>query len=59
MKLKEFIEYLENFDLEKEIIFFELSDLYDIMLIGIDEDEESVCVNIKNITRGKTKDPLQ
>lgn len=59
MKLREFIDYLEGFDQDKELIFFELSDLYDIMLIGIDEDEDSVCINIKNIQRGKPEDPLQ
>lgn len=55
MKVKDFIEYLEEFDQEKEITFFEISDLYDIMLIGIDSDNENVYVNIKNLARGEPK----
>jgi hypothetical protein len=58
MKLKKLIEYLEEFDQEKEIVFFEISDLYDIMLIGIDEDEDKVYINIKNLERGKPEEPV-
>lgn len=59
MKVKEFIEYLEEFNQEKEIVFFELSDLYDIMLVGIDSDSKHVYVNIKNLMRGEPKEPIQ
>lgn len=59
LKLKRFKEYLENFDEESEIIFFEISDLYDIMLIGIESDEDTVTINIKNMLRGKKKELIQ
>ena len=59
MKVKEFIAYLEEFNQEKEIVFYELSDLYDIMLVGIDSDGDNVYINIKNLVRGEPKEPIQ
>jgi hypothetical protein len=59
MKVKEFIKHLEEFNQEKEIVFYELSDLYDIMLVGLDSDGEHVYVNIKNLMRGEPKEPIQ
>ena len=59
MTVNQFIKYLEEFNQEKEIVFFELSDLYDILLVGIDSDNKNVYVNIKNLMRGETKEPIQ
>lgn len=56
MKLKTLIEYLEQFDEEKDIIFYEISDLYDIMFVGIDEGPDNVYLNIKNLQRDKKKE---
>lgn len=53
MKVKKLIEYLEEFDQDKEIELFELSDYYDTVLIAIKEDEERVILNIKNIIRNE------
>lgn len=55
MTISQFIKYLKEFDQEKEIIFFELSDLYDIMLVGIESDDKCVYVKIKNLARGEPK----
>ena len=59
MTVKDFIEYLEEFEQNKEIVFFEISDLYDILLIGIDADSKNVYVNIKNMVRGEPEEPIQ
>ena len=59
MTVKEFIEYLKEFEQNKEIVFFEISDLYDMMLVGIDADSKNVYVNVKNMIRGEPKEPLQ
>ena len=57
--VNQFIKYLEEFNQEKEIVFFELSDLYDIMLIGIESDDKHVYINIKNLARGEPKETIQ
>lgn len=59
MTVNQFIKYLEEFNQEKEIVFFELSDLYDIMLVGLESDDKHVYVNIKNLMRGEPKEPIQ
>ena len=55
MKVKELIEYLEEFNQEKEVIIYELSDLYDTMLAGLESDDKHVYINIKNLIRGEPK----
>jgi len=59
MKIKRFIEILSDYDGEKEIGFFEISDLYDTMMIALSEDDDAVYINIKNLERGKKKTVLQ
>jgi hypothetical protein len=55
VKVKELIEYLEEFNQEKEVIIYELSDLYDTMLAGLEADDKHVYINIKNLIRGEPK----
>jgi uncharacterized protein YqgQ len=55
VKVKELIEYLKEFNQEKEVIIYELSDLYDTMLAGLESDDKHVYINIKNLIRGEPK----
>jgi uncharacterized protein YqgQ len=53
VKIKTLIAYLEEFDDDQEIVFYELSDLYDTVLLRIKEDYASneVVFQIKNIPK--------
>lgn len=51
MKVKALMEHLENFDPDQEIIFFELSDFYDTIFLGICEKDGKVEITVKNIQR--------
>jgi hypothetical protein len=55
MKLGRFIEILEDFDPELEISFFEISNMYDTMMIDISEDFDGVVISIKNLKRNYDK----
>lgn len=51
MKVKAFIEHLQDFDLEQEIVFLELGGLYDIILLTISEKDDKVEIVVKNIPK--------
>jgi hypothetical protein len=51
MKVKALIERLEEFDPDQEIIFFELSDFYDTIYLGMCEKNDKVEITIKNVQR--------
>lgn len=53
MKVKTLIAYLEEFDEDQDVVFYELSDLYDTVLLRIKEDYASneVVFQIKNIPK--------
>jgi hypothetical protein len=51
MKVKTMIEYLEDFDPEQEVVFLELSHLYDIMFLGISEHNDKVEISIKTVEK--------
>lgn len=56
MKVKEFIRHLKKYDENKEIMIYELSDLYDSVLLAIDDDDDHVILNIKNYPKDNNKD---
>lgn len=51
MKVKAFIEHLQDFDPEQEIVFLELGDFYDIILLAISERDDKVEIVVKNIPK--------
>lgn len=58
MKLKELIEYLEDFDPDKEVSFEDSTELYDFTLLSISENPKKIKLTIKTTTR-KDKDFYQ
>lgn len=58
MKLREFIEHLEDFDPDKDIAFEDSTGLYDFILLSISESTKQVKLTIKTVTK-KDKDFFQ
>jgi hypothetical protein len=56
MKVKAFIEHLQDFDPEQEIVFLELGGLYDIILLAISERDDKVEIVVKNIFKEEEKE---
>jgi hypothetical protein len=56
MKVKAFIEHLQDFDPEQEIVFLELGGLYDIILLAISERNDKVEIVVKNIFKEEEKE---
>lgn len=56
MKLKTFIELLEDFDQEKEVDFFELSGLYDTVFLGVNEKQGKISITLKNVYKDSEKE---
>lgn len=57
MKLKALIESLEQFDGEQEVELYELSGVYDTILLSINEEYGKVVINIKNMyTKDENKE---
>lgn len=59
MKVKAFIERLQDFDLEQEIVFLELGDFYDIILLTISERNDKVEIVVKNIPKEEEERKIQ
>jgi len=51
MILKELIRHLKKYDMDKEVVIFEISDKYDTALLAVDDTDETVVLNIKNYKR--------
>jgi hypothetical protein len=51
MKVKALMEILQEFDPEQEVVFLELSDFYDTILLRISEHNDRVEIIIKNIEK--------
>jgi len=56
MKVKAFIEHLQDFDPEQEIVFLELGGFYDIILLAISERDDKVEIVVKNIFKEEEKE---
>ena len=59
MKVKAFIEHLQDFDPEQEIVFLELGDFYDIILLTISERNDKVEIVVKNIPKEEEERKIQ
>ena len=59
MKVKAFIEHLQDFDPEQEIVFLELGDFYDIILLAISERDDKVEIVVKNIPKEEEEMKIQ
>lgn len=59
MKVKAFIEHLQDFDPEQEIVFLELGDFYDIILLAISERDDKVEIVVKNIPKEEEERKIQ
>ncbi len=58
MKVRELKRHLDKYDEEKEIFFFEIMDVYDTVLLAIDDDEDHVIFNIKNYKKEENEGAL-
>ena len=51
MKVKALIAYLQQFDGDQDVELYELSGLYDSILLSISQEYGKVVINIKNIIK--------
>ncbi len=51
MKLRDFLEYLDGCDEDKDILIYELSDLYDVELIAVQEKIKKIVLSVKITSR--------
>lgn len=51
MKLRDFLEYLDGCDEDKDILIHELSDLYDVELIAVQEKIKKIVLSVKITSR--------
>ena len=51
MKVKALMEILQEFDPEQEVVFLELSDFYDTIMLRVSENNDRVEIIIKNIEK--------
>ena len=51
MKVKALMEILQEFDPEQEVVFLELSDFYDAIMLRVSENNDRVEIIIKNIEK--------
>lgn len=55
MKVKELIRHLNKYDTEKEILLYDVSGVFDMVMLAIDDDDDNVILNIKNYDKTDTE----